>query len=142
MAAIRELRYIIRDGGTLRGRTFSDGHRDGYLYGSSNELLAFNKIPTQGPVPEYMQNVPDGTTFDEAVSNFRQRFCGYSNPDINSAEAKYWYMNMIFFSFDIGGPPIIEVTRPSQSTRLVRRDTAKDGMNILRDGVRAELGEG
>lgn len=142
MATIRELRYIIRDGGTLRGRTFWDGHRNGYQYWSSNELLTFNKDPALGPVPEYMQNVPDGTTTDESISNFRQRFCGYSNPDINSAEAKYWYMNMIFYSFDLGPPPIIEFTRPSQSTRLVRRDTAKDGMNILRDGVRAELGQG
>lgn len=144
MGTIRELRYIIRDGGTLRGRTLWDGHRNGDVYRGSNEHLCFNNDPANGPVPEYMANVPVGATFDETESNFRQLFCGYSNPDVYSAEAKYWYMNMIFYSFAFGSGNnlFIEFTRPSQSTRLVRRGTAKDGMNILRDGVRADLGDG
>lgn len=144
MTAIRELRYIIRDGGTLRGRTFWDGHRNGYLSGDPNELLCFNMVAGWGPVPEYMANVPVGATAGDTESNFRQLFCGYSNPDIYSAEAEYWYGNMIFYSFAFGtaGGLIDVITRPVQTPQLRRENIAKDGINVLRDGVRAGYLEG
>ena len=143
MRSVRSIRYIIRDGGSLKGMTSWDGHKNGYMAGDNNFVLDFNNNPNYGPIPEYMINVPLGADASETESNFMQLFAGYTDPGLYSSGAVQWYNPMIIFDFTFGSGNLIDKnTLPAQNCIFARHDQSRYGQNILRDGVVALSDEG
>lgn len=143
MKSIRPIRYIVRDGGSLRGRTSWNGRKNGYMAGDSPDYLGFNNEPGWGPVPEYMANVPLGINAAETESNFIQLFAGYTDPGLFSPGAIQWYSPMIIYDFTWGSGNLIDKNMlPAQNNIFSRHDQSRYGQNILRDGVVALFGQG
>jgi len=143
MRSVRSIRYIIRDGGSLKGMTSWDGHKNGYMAGDNNFVLDFNNNPNYGPIPEYMINVPLGADAVETQSNFKQLFAGYTGPGLSSSGTVQWYDPMIIFDVTwVSGNTIDKNILPAQNNVFARHDVSRYGQNILRDGLVALSDEG